>query len=132
FMVCCPRLPMNFNERSELGKLRYAFTPSTVFTATWLGEQSSGAYAGGDLFPWSVMSFTPPAGYTGSLSSGYINPWWQPTISSMLDMQEANLFETEFHTPLGKTATLLVRQYTSSIQTFIGGPGDSGPTAAGL
>ena len=132
FLFCCPRQPMNSNERNELGKLRYAFTPSTVLTLTWLGGQAGGGSYGAYFAPCeNPVVFTPPPGYTGSLPGG-------PTVSFIggynfggLVFQNTNLFETEFHTPVGKTATLLLRQYSSSIETFYGGPGDSGPTAGG-
>lgn len=31
-VVCCPQTPMESSSRNELGKLRYAFTPSTLLT----------------------------------------------------------------------------------------------------
>jgi hypothetical protein len=119
-----------YNERNELGKIRYAFTPSTTLTLTWLGAQEAAPSAAG----WSFYDglFDPPAGYSGSLPAGPVADTSDAAVYNpqVVNQQETNLFETEFHTPLGKTATLLLRQYSSSIQGFVGGPGNSGPTAA--
>ena len=129
FLVCCPTPEQNFNQRNELGKIRYAFTPSTALTVTWVGGQTGGSYFGAQLSPCLNVSFTPSSDYSGALPTGPITAFGGPNTGELL-IQNMNLVEAEFHTPLGKTATLLLRQYGSSIQTFGGGPGHSGPTAA--
>lgn len=134
WLVCCHTLQQDFNERNELGKIRYAFTPSTTLTVTWLGGQSIGVNTLWGT-PCADTTFLPPtgSGYTGAIPAGFMGTIFQEGYpDGGLGIQDTNLFETEFHMPLGNTATLLLRQYSSSIQTFSGGPGDSGTTAAGI
>ncbi len=126
-------VPQVFNARNQLAKIRYAFTPSTTLTLTWLGYQSMGTTQSVTFGPYGNFFFSPPSGYTGAIPAG-LQPealLVSPTSNQVLLLQNTNLFEGEFHTPLGKTATLSLRQYSSAIQTFQGGPGYSGPTAAG-
>jgi hypothetical protein len=131
FVMCCETFPQWFNQRNQLAKVRYSFSPGTALTVSWLGGQTSGAEIMGFAAPCINLSFIPPAGYTGSLKPGPITAF-SGLENGWLAQQNTNLFETEFHTPIGKTATLQVRQYSSSIHTFQYGPGNSGPTAAGL
>ena len=62
FLMCCPTEPTNANQRNELGKIRYAFTPSTTLTVTWLGSQAGGSYFSPRAYACNNVSFTPPAG----------------------------------------------------------------------
>ena len=132
-LVCCLPSSQTFNQRNQLGKIRYAFTPSTTLTVTYLGSQTAGAMLGGYMFPYNYFYFKPTAGYTGSLPPGlatdtgsvpFLSGFWNGYMATT----ESNLYETEFHTPLGKTATLLLRQYSSTIQNYHGGPGESTPS----
>lgn len=127
-VMCCVPEPMDSYQRNELGKIRYAFSSSTALTVTYLGAQQRGSEIGGTLYSLPGTTFTPPAGYVGPLPTGVPILFDIASFAGGLAEHNANLFQTEFRTALGATTTLLARQYTATVQSFVGGPGDRGPT----
>jgi outer membrane receptor protein involved in Fe transport len=68
-LACCWTLDGSMNQTAELVKLRYALSPSTRFTVSYLGSQTTADQNGntGNLFDGI---FSPGPGYTGSLPAG--------------------------------------------------------------
>ncbi len=110
-VICCPQIPLESNERHELAKIRYNFTPSTALTFSYLGGQLRGSSLAADLFLFPSYFFGPPSGYSSSVyPSGY------PTFQNDQGPSElninANLYQADFHTPVGP-GTLNARYYVS-------------------
>ncbi len=123
-VVCCPQTPMESSTRNELAKLRYAFTPATTLTVTYLGGQIRGSSLAANLFTFPSYFFGPPTGYTGSLLSG-ADTFENLQGDSALDTN-ANLYAADFHTALGPL-TLNARYYAAAVDTANLQYGD-GPT----
>ncbi len=110
-LICCPRIPLESNERHELAKLRYNFSPSTALTISYLGGQLRGSSLAADLFLFPSYFFGPPAGYSSTVyPSGY--PVFQNDQGPSELNTNANLYQADFHTPLGH-GTLNARYYVS-------------------
>lgn len=111
-LVCCPQISLQSNQRHELAKLRYNFTPTTALTVSYLGGQLRGSSLAADLFLFPSYFFGPPAGYASNrYPSGY--PLFQNDQGpSELDVN-ASLYQADFHTALGPV-TLNARYYVSS------------------
>jgi hypothetical protein len=111
-LVCCPRIPLDSNEKHELVKLRYNFTPTTALTLSYLGGQLSGSALAADLFLFPSYFFGPPAGYANArYPAGY--PVFQNDQGPSELATDANLYQADFHTALGPV-TLNARYYASS------------------
>ncbi len=123
-VICCPQTPMESSSRNELGKLRYAFTPATSLTLTYLGGQIRGSSDAANLFTFPSYFFGPPAGYTGALPAG-ADTFENNQGDSALDVN-ANLYAADFHTALGPL-TLNARYYGAAVDTANLQYGD-GPT----
>ncbi len=110
-LICCPRIPLESNERHELAKLRYNFSPSTALTFSYLGGQLRGSSLAADLFLFPSYFFGPPAGYSSTVyPSGY--PVFQNDQGPSELNINANLYQADFHTPVGP-GTLNARYYVS-------------------
>ncbi len=111
-LECCPQISLDSNQRHELAKLRYNFTPTTALTVSYLGGQLRGSSLAADLFLFPSYFFGPPAGYASNVyPSGY--PVFQNDQGpSELDTN-ANLYQADFHTALGPV-TLNARYYVSN------------------
>ncbi len=110
-VICCPQIPLESNERHELAKLRYNFSPSTALTISYLGGQLRGSAFAADLFLFPSYFFGPPAGYSST-----VYPPGYPTFQNDQGPSElninANLYQADFHTPVGP-GTLNARYYVS-------------------
>ena len=113
-VICCPQTPMESSARNELAKIRYAFTPSTSLTLSFLGGQTRGSAFAADLFTFPSYFFGPPAGYTGSLPAGADTFQNQQGDSQLAT--NANLYQAEFHTTAGP-ATVSARYYAAAVNT---------------
>jgi hypothetical protein len=138
-VICCSSLTSIFTGKTELGKLRYNFSPETSLTVSYLGAQAYQSLYTNYIFPQqsfdpynpSYAAFglwpTPSTGlYKGALPPGFGTPY--ATLVNFATDSEQNqqgLFSSEFRTNLGK-ATFLARYYTGAQQDIIYGGNPNG------
>ncbi len=101
--------------RSELLKVRYNLSGSTSVTAAFVGAQS---YYMQNSNPFAQpTTFTPAAGYTGSVNPGTVNMSF-PSIPDSVQNLNVPIYEAELRTTLAG-GTLLGRYYTGSLRQDI-------------
>ncbi len=126
--LCCPPLPMDFNQRNELAKIRYAFSPQTALTLSYTGGQARAAEDGAAFFDTRNFNFfVPPPGYAGSVAPGPVQFDGSDGGTDRIE-NNADLFQLELHAPIGR-GTFLTRAYSATETNFLGGPGNSGSPA---
>ncbi len=143
-VICCSTLNSIYTNKSELGKLRYNFSPETSLTVSYLGAQAYQSLYTNYIFPqqtfdpynptYASLGYwpTPPSGlYKGSLKSGFVVPYatlvnYQPDN----EQNQQGLLESELRTSLGK-GTLLFRYYTGAQSDIIydGNPNGTGSSS---
>ena len=111
-VICCPQIPLESDERHEIAKLRYNFTPTTALTLSYLGGQLRGDEFAADLFLYPSYFFGPPAAYKSSLYPAGYPVFQNDQGPSELD-NNANLYQADFHTAFGPV-TLNARYYVSN------------------
>jgi hypothetical protein len=125
---CCQNVSSPYLDRVELTKLRYALSPATTATVTYLGEQARYDIDGGSLVQLPA-TFAPGASYVGNLPAGALllnNATSLPQSKQLYDSEP--LFATELRTAIGAD-TLIARYYIASrdrVQTN----GTTNPSAA--
>lgn len=124
-VACCYTLQSNFNNTSELLKLRYQLSPSTIATVSYLDSQTF-TDQNGNVGNYTNAQFLPGSGYSGSLTAGpqqvdYLFPG-APNNGYNLEP----IFQAEMSSSIGSD-TILARYYHASIyrQTLQG----TAPTA---
>jgi hypothetical protein len=125
-VVCCSPLRAYLASENELAKIRYAFSPQTSLTATYLASQA-------DYNPEATAAFENPNLLFGPPTSGYTGPAFAPTCciravnENPVGTNVQNLFESEFRTTLGSNS-IVARYYqtgTNNFQATAPGPGGS-------
>jgi hypothetical protein len=102
--ICCFNTAgLGYTAKAELAKLVWNFSAQTSLQATYLGSQTlNPGYGDHEIIP--NVTFTPGAGYTGSLAAGtQTDPNAQLTEWKA---QEDGLFESEFRTSAGPLSFL--------------------------
>ena len=111
FVVCCLAQSLQYNSRSYLAKLRYAFSPATSFTASYVGDAGAETFQGFNANINPYNSFTPLPGYGGPEPQGSI------TGVVLGDVyQHQGLFSLEARTS-SVNDSLLARYYVGMTQT---------------
>ncbi|MBV8655594.1 MAG: TonB-dependent receptor, partial [Candidatus Eremiobacteraeota bacterium] len=113
-VACCYTLTSNFNNTSELLKLRYRLSPSTVATVSYLDGQTT-TDQNGNTGNFTAATFTPGKGYKGSLPAGpqlvdYLFPG-APNVGYNVEP----IFQAEVSSAIGDNDTILARYYHGSI-----------------
>lgn len=125
-LACCYVLSGNLDQTGELAKLRYQFSPSTFVTASYLGGQSY-SDQNGNTSAFIDSTFTPGAGYSGSLKPGAVQVANIFPGAYAGEINNEPIFQAEIGSTIGKDA-VLARYYHASISRFQ----YQGTTAAGL
>ncbi|MDP9104587.1 MAG: TonB-dependent receptor [Candidatus Eremiobacteraeota bacterium] len=121
-VACCQPISTNYNSRNELVKLRWNFTPSMSFTATYLGMQAYANQAGNN-FNQVAGFFVPTPAYNpnGALASRspIILNTTAGTVGALSDEHNNEpVFQGEFRTAVGRD-NFIARAYTASINRLI-------------
>jgi hypothetical protein len=113
-VACCEPVSTQYLDHVELTKLRYAFSPSTSATFTYLGEQAQYNIDGASLVELPA-TFAPAATYAGGLTRGQAllinNATSLPTSRELFDSEP--LFSGEARTTIGDD-DLIARYYIAS------------------
>lgn len=114
-VACCQNVSSDYLVHGELTKLQYNFSPTTSFTAAYIGIQ--GSYDGAaSSFTQLNSTFAPGAGYGGGnlpFAGGQnvlLNNTTMLPDTRLLDNEP--MFEGEFRTAIGND-TLLARYYSA-------------------
>jgi outer membrane receptor protein involved in Fe transport len=113
-LACCAVVNQNYNGKTELAKIRYNFSDSTEFTASYLGSQTYTDQNGNHVYGL-VTNFLPGATYTGALTPGAVQTYQNIFLPN--DEYEINnepIFQGELRTTFHND-TILGRYYTASI-----------------
>jgi hypothetical protein len=123
-IACCQPIGTNYNTRDELVKLRWNFSPSMSFTASYLGMQAYANQAGNNFNQINAFFVPNPAIYTaGPFSLPAQSPFVLNSTtgaSGPLSDEQNNepIFQAEFRTAVGKD-NFIARAYTASINRLI-------------
>jgi hypothetical protein len=100
-VYCCVPLLSLSAQSSKVGKLVYHFSPLMSLDVAYLGTQLNANYGGYRGAYYFGSTFTPPAGYTGSIPAGStVNAFEQDgTVSTQ--QQTQNIIETNFKAKIG-------------------------------
>lgn len=116
-LACCYRLYGNLDQTAELLKLRYALSPATIVTASYLSGQSY-SDQNGNTSDFTDATFDPgDPSYSGSLKPGPIQ------VASIFagafsgEINNEPIFQAEMNTTLGNNS-ILARYYHASITRF--------------
>jgi outer membrane receptor protein involved in Fe transport len=117
-IACCQPIVSLFENRSELAKLRYRFSPATSLTFTYLGSQTfaNNNANTGDITP-STFS-TSSKSYAGPIPNGSIQPVAFLHIGDDHEINNEPIVEGDLHTTVGKD-TLLARYYAAGIDRLV-------------
>jgi hypothetical protein len=112
-LACCYTLYGDFNNTSELLKLRYRISPTTVATVSYLNGQTF-TDQNDNVGNLTNAQFMPGSGYTGSLRGGpqqvvYLFPG---APNNLVNLEP--IFQAEVSQALGKD-TILARYYHASL-----------------
>ncbi|MDQ2679910.1 MAG: TonB-dependent receptor [Candidatus Eremiobacteraeota bacterium] len=123
-VACCKPISADYKNDAELLKLRYKLSEATVFTASYLGSQTTADQNANNSSQTPFLFAPDPAGgYSGSLSAGNLltTNFYLP---SNLETNNEPIFQAEIRTTVGKD-TLLARAYSASIARLgVQGPAD--------
>jgi outer membrane receptor protein involved in Fe transport len=112
--ICCfSNFSNQYTSRAELAKLQFNFSTETSLTATYLGSQVLQNPEGDQPLTPST-TFTPGAGYTGSIPAGIQLPFINAFYGSFQEETGTGLFESEFRTAVTASDALLARYYTGA------------------
>jgi hypothetical protein len=114
-IMCCDHIQTAYDNHYYLGKLTYALSPVTSIETSYLGGRQFQDL--GVSYDFGAQYFLPPAGYTGSIPSGFQVPYG--TLAYDLDNEatQQGLFQAQMRTSVGKD-TLLLRYYAGAQQDF--------------
>jgi outer membrane receptor protein involved in Fe transport len=113
-VACCATVNQNYNGKTELAKIRYNLSGSTVATVSFLGSQTYTDQNGNHVYGIETQ-FLPGATYAGPLSPGTVQTYQNVFLPN--DEYEINnepIFSGEIRTTLNND-TILGRYYTASI-----------------
>jgi len=113
-VACCAIVNQNYNAKTELAKLRYSFSPSTVATISFLGSQTYTDQNGNHVYGISTL-FEPGSTYNGNLTPGAVTTYQNIFLPN--DEYEINnepIFQGEIRSTYHND-TILARYYTASI-----------------
>jgi outer membrane receptor protein involved in Fe transport len=113
---CCYTFNGGYQNTSELVKLRYHISQSTIFTASYLGAQSY-ADQNGNISWMYRATFVPGPGYTGSLAPGS-SIMIPPVHPADNEYDNEPIFQGELSTTLGDD-TILLRAYHASMNRLL-------------
>ena len=121
-VACCAPINTNYNSRNELVKLRWNFTPSMSFTASYLGMQAYANQAGNN-FNQTQGFFVPGPGYNAlgavAAQTPLILNSTNGTVGAQSDEHNNEpVFQGEFRTAVGRD-NFIARAYTASINRLI-------------
>jgi outer membrane receptor protein involved in Fe transport len=122
-LLCCQTLNENYNSKTELAKLQYHFSPSTVATVSYLGSQAYVDQNGAHLYEYPTI-FSPSATYAGSLPAGATSTYQNTFFPNNFEWNNEPIFQGEIRTTLGRDS-VLARYYAASINRLayeIAGP----------
>lgn len=112
-LACCYTLTSNYNNLSELVKLQYRVSPTTVATVSYLDGQTT-TDQNGNTGNITEGVFNPGAGYKGSLAAGpHAVDYLFPGSPNILNNVEP-VFQAEVSSGVGND-TLVARYYHASI-----------------
>ncbi|HEY1976287.1 MAG TPA: TonB-dependent receptor [Candidatus Baltobacteraceae bacterium] len=112
-LACCYTLTSNFNNLSELLKLQYRISPTTVATVSYLDGQTT-TDQNGNTGNITEAVFQPGADYKGSLAAGpHAVDYVFPGSPNVLNNVEP-IFQAEVSSGVG-VDTLVARYYHASI-----------------
>lgn len=118
-VACCVGAYGDYNNISELVKLRYAFSGATVATVSYLGSQTTADQNGntGSLIPGT---FVPNGSYSSTDFAAGSNflMWSGFPGSPEVETNNEPIFQAEVRTTLGND-TLLARAYNADIERII-------------
>jgi hypothetical protein len=109
--ACCQPVDASFLGRSEVLKARWAFSPSTLLTAAYIGNQSRFGLDGAQL--QTLAATFAPSGAPVALNPATHLP------SNVTEIENEPLFEAELRTTL-RNETLIGRWYSASLNRFTG------------
>jgi len=115
-LACCYTLYGSLDQTAELAKLRYKLSPSTSFTVTYMGNQST-SDQNGNTSDFTNGFFTPGPGYSGPLQAG---PIQVATIFPGAYSGEFNnepIIQGEIASTIGKDS-VLARYYQATISRY--------------
>lgn len=114
-VACCFSVSQVYDNKTELAKLRYKFSNSTVFTMSYLGSQTWTDQNGNHVYGFNQL-FQPASSYTGPLAPNQTFLTWQNVFAPQGEWEINNepIFQGELRTTIGND-TLLGRWYGASI-----------------
>jgi hypothetical protein len=112
-LACCYTLYGDFNNTSELVKLRYRISPSTVATVSYLDGQTF-TDQNDNLANLTSAQFMPPSNYSGSLRAGpqQVTYLYPGAPNNLVNLEP--VFQAEVSSAIGKD-TILARYYHASL-----------------
>jgi len=126
-VACCITFGSTYDNKTELAKLRYNFSPSTVATVSYLGSQTWADQNGntsisfpnilcpGNTGPVTAASCTAANGYSGPYLPGQMITTAQSVFfPPEFEVNNEPIFQGEIRTSIGKD-TILARWYAASI-----------------
>lgn len=112
-LACCYTLLSSFTNSSELMKLRYRVSPSTVVTVSYLDGWTT-ADQNNNTGNFTNATFMPGAGYKGALAPGPQQVMYLFAGAQNAEVNNEPMFQAEASTTLGND-TILARYYYASI-----------------
>lgn len=112
-LACCYTLTSNFNNTSELLKLRYQITPSIAATVSYLDGQTF-ADQNGNTGNITNAQFLPGSGYSGALRPGAQQVMYLFPGAPNNEVDNEPIFQAEVSSSLGND-TILARYYHASL-----------------
>jgi len=112
-LACCYTLEGDYNNVSELLKLRYRFSPSTVATVSYLDGQTF-TDQNDNVGNLTNAQFLPGSGYTGALSRGSQQVAYLFAGAPNNEVNNEPIFQAEISSAIGSD-TLLARYYHATL-----------------
>ena len=112
-IACCYNVQGQYTQTAELVKFRYKLSDATTATVSYLGSQTF-ADQNGNTGNLTLGSFSPLAGYTGSLAAGGLGVNYLHYGGTDQEINNEPIFQGEVRSTLGRD-TVLARYYHASI-----------------
>ncbi len=112
-VACCYNVQGQYTQTAELVKFRYKLSEATTATVSYLGSQTFSDQNGntGNL---TLGTFSPLAGYSGSLAAGGLGVNYLHTGGTDQEINNEPILQAEVRSTLGRD-TVLARYYHASI-----------------
>jgi outer membrane receptor protein involved in Fe transport len=125
-LACCWTLDGSMDQTAELVKLRYALSPSTHLTVSYLGGQTSADQNGNTGNVYSAI-FSPGPGYTGSLAAGTPINYASLFVGAMQgEFNNEPIYQAEISSALGNNS-VVARYYNATVSRYqFGGTNPAG------